>query len=146
MNPRRLDWRAVESRLVRIGELLDTLHERGEIDGQRLGDDELLALAVERILTLVVDLAFSVNSHVAVAELGRAPDSYAASFPMAADAGLITSELAVALRPSAGTRNVLVHGYLEIDHAQVAAAVPLALRDYREYVRQAARWMRDRAG
>lgn len=49
MNPRRLDWRAVESRLVRIGELLDTLHERGEIDEQRLGDDELLALAVERI-------------------------------------------------------------------------------------------------
>ena len=40
---------------------------------------------------------------------------------------------------------MLVHGYLEIDYAQVAAAIPLALRDYGEYVRQAAQWMREHA-
>jgi hypothetical protein len=40
---------------------------------------------------------------------------------------------------------VLVHGYLEIDYAQVSAAIPLALRDYGEYVRQAAQWMLEHA-
>ncbi len=141
MTPRRLDWRAIEPKLRRIDELLRTLEKWGPFDGRRLREDELHALAVERILTLVVDLAFAVNGHVAAAVLGRAPDSYAESFDLAAETGLVTSDLAAALRPSAGTRNVLVHGYLEIDHEQVAAAIPLALRDYREYVRQAAGWV-----
>ena len=77
--------------------------------------------------------------------LGRAPDTYAESFTLAAEIGLITRELGAALAPSAGMRNVLVHGYLEIDHAQVAAATSLVQRDYRQYVRQVAQWMREHA-
>ncbi|WP_353057961.1 HepT-like ribonuclease domain-containing protein [Propionimicrobium sp. PCR01-08-3] len=38
-----------------------------------------------------------------------------------------------------GLRNILVHQYTDIDLAQVAAAVPLALRDYGEYIRQVSR-------
>lgn len=145
MTPRRLDWRAVQPKLRKIDELLGWLQQLGEFDEKRLRTDHVDALAVERILTLVVDLAFAVNSHVAAAQLGRAPDTYAESFILAAEIGLVSRELGAALAPSAGTRNVLVHGYLEIDYAQVAAAIPLALRDYSEYVREAARWMRDHA-
>jgi uncharacterized protein YutE (UPF0331/DUF86 family) len=145
MTPRRLDWRAVQPKLRKINELLGWLHQLGEFDEKRLQTDHVDALAVERILTLVVDLAFAINSHVAAARLGRAPDTYAESFILAAETGLITTELGAALAPSAGTRNVLVHGYLEIDYAQVAVAIPLALRDYGEYVRQAARWMHEHA-
>lgn len=141
MTPRRLDWRAVEPKLRRIDELLRTLEKWGPFDERRLREDEIHALAVERIRTLVVDLAFAVNGHVSAAVLGHAPNSYAESFGLAADAGLITRELAVALVPSAGTRNVLVHGYLEVDHGQIAAAIPTAVRDYGEYVRQAAGWI-----
>ena len=49
------------------------------------------------------------NSHVAVARLQRAPDSYAVSFALAAKAGLIDAQLAARLSPSAAMRNVLVH-------------------------------------
>lgn len=89
MSPRRLDWRAVQPKLRKIDELLGRLHQLGEFDEERLQTDHVDTLAVERILTLVVDL--------------------------------------------------------EIDYAQVAAAIPLALRDYGEYVRQAAQWMREQA-
>lgn len=98
-------------------------------------------MAAERILTLLVDLAFAINSHVAVAELGRAPDSYQASFALATEAGLINADLAAALTPSAGLRNVLVHGYLDVDPTQVALAIPLALQHYREFVGQVAGWV-----
>src|SRR5262245_43298878 len=47
--------------------------------------------------------------------------------------------LAVALTPSAGLRNVLVHGYVDLDVARLVAAVPLATEQYGEYVRQVAR-------
>lgn len=141
--PRRLDWRAIAPKLRALDQLLGQLAELGTFDEERLLQEHVNALAAERILTLLVDLAFAVNSHVSVAESGQAPDSYAESFTLAGRAGMISEELAAALRPSAGTRNVLVHVYLEIDYAQVAAAIPLALTQYREYVRQVAAWLRE---
>lgn len=122
-------------------DLLERLHDVGPVDGARLAAEPLTALAVERILTLLVDLAFSCNSHVSVGRLARAPQTYAESFDLAAETGMLDRALAATLRPSAGLRNVLVHEYVTIDRERVAAAVPLALQDYREYVRQVARFL-----
>jgi uncharacterized protein YutE (UPF0331/DUF86 family) len=143
MTPRPLDWRSVRAKLRKIEQLLDILEAMGQMHGARLRSEVTTSLAVERILTLVVELAFAVNTHVAVARLGRAPDTYAESFDAVADAGAIDRSLAVALVPSAKMRNVLVHAYLDVDHEIVAAAVPLALEQYRSYTRQVARWFRD---
>ncbi|MGB6164814.1 MAG: HepT-like ribonuclease domain-containing protein [Pseudonocardiaceae bacterium] len=74
--------------------------------------------------------------------LGRSPHSYADSFDQLARAGVLEWGLAAALRPSAGMRNVLVHDYLEVDHGKVSAAIPLALEQYGQYVRNLARWLR----
>lgn len=145
MTPRKLDWRSLHAKLRRIRELLDDLRELGHLDAARLRTDRPASLAAERVLTLVVDLAFAINSHVAVSVLQRAPDSYADSFTLAAEAKMISTELAEALLPSAGMRNVLVHGYLEVDYGRVAAAIPLATEQYGEYVRQVARWLQERA-
>jgi len=145
MTPRKLDWRSLRAKLRRIRELLDDLRELGYFDTTRLRTDRPAALAAERVLTLVVDLAFAINSHVAVAVLERAPDTYADSFTLAADAKMIGSELAEALLPSAGMRNVLVHNYLEVDYQRVATAIPIAVEQYGEYVRQVARWLQERA-
>ncbi|MDQ3600612.1 MAG: hypothetical protein M3408_05075, partial [Actinomycetota bacterium] len=60
MTPRALDWRSVRPKLRKIGELLDTLRGFGALDGDRLRAEERTALATERILTLVVELAFAV--------------------------------------------------------------------------------------
>jgi uncharacterized protein YutE (UPF0331/DUF86 family) len=145
MTPRNIDWRSVRAKLRRIRELLDQLQAFGPIDARRLTAEPVTELATERVLTLLVDLAFACNSHVGTAILGRAPDSYAESFTLAADSGMITEQLASELRPSVGMRNVLVHGYLEADRSLVAAAVPLALAQYGEYVRQVARFVQERA-
>ncbi len=145
MTPRKLDRRSVEFKLLRVRELLNQLSALGPIDPARLAAEPITALAVERILTLLVDLAFATNSHVAVAVLGHAPDTYARSFEPAADAGMVDAELAAHLRPSVGMRNVLVHDYLAVDQDLVAGAVPLAVEQYGEYVRQVAAFVRERA-
>jgi uncharacterized protein YutE (UPF0331/DUF86 family) len=46
---------------------------------------------------------------------------------------------------SVGMRNVLVHNYLDVDQELVAAAVPLAVEQYGEYVRQVANFLQNRA-
>lgn len=133
-----LDWRSLGAKLRRCRELLEQLQAVGEVDERRLVAEPLIALALERILTQLVELAFATNSHVAVAVLGRAPDSYSESFALAAQAGMIDPELTEQLRPSVGLRNVLVHDYLAVDQSIVAASAALADQLYGEYVRQVA--------
>lgn len=142
MTPREIDWRSVGAKARRIRELLDQLTALGPVDTARLAAEPITAFALERILTLVVDLAFACNSHVAVGVIGRAPETYAESFSLAAEAGMIDVDLATALRPSAGMRNILVHNYLTVDRAIVAAAASTAVEQYGEYVRQVAEFAR----
>lgn len=138
MSPRALDWRSVQAKLRLMQSLLDQLRSIGPVDTARMTTDPVVGLAVERVLTQLVELAFGINGHVVVARLDRAPDSYRASFALAAEAELITPGLAASLTPSVGLRNVLVHNYTQVDRQVVADAVPLALDQYGEYVRQVA--------
>lgn len=72
-------------------------------------------LAVERILTQLVDLAVGINLHI-VGSLGYvAPTDAAESFREAAAQGVIPRSLAEALIPSVGMRNVLIHEYVRVD-------------------------------
>lgn len=117
----------------------------GPVDLARLESDPATGLVVERILALLVDLAFAINRHVSVAVLGEAPQSIAASFSAAAQAGMIDAELAIALAPTDGPHNVLMQLCLDAEPEEVAAVVSAALSAYREYVRQVARWTAARA-
>lgn len=142
MTPAAVDLGMIAGKLRLMRGLLDDLAAAGEVTAERLADDRMLRHAIERVLTQLVDLAVSVNSHVASARLGRAPASYRESFALAAQAGVIDAELAARLAPAAGLRNILVHEYAEVDLRQVAAGVPLALRDFSAYVTAVARAVR----
>ncbi|MGH3693981.1 MAG: type VII toxin-antitoxin system HepT family RNase toxin [Pseudonocardiaceae bacterium] len=143
MTPRRLDPALVQERLREIQLLLGDLVEVGEVDAERLRRDRPTRHVVERVLSQIVELAGSINTHIVASLLGRSPGSYADSFDEAARAGVLEWDLATALRSSAGMRNVLVHDYLKVDHSKVADAIPLALEQYSQYVRHVARWLRN---
>ena len=146
MSSRKLDWRTINSKLDLIRRRLATLRSLGEVDIGWWDGDEGAALIVERVLIHIVDLAVDINNHVAAVELGQVADDYKATFPLAARAGVITDELARLLSPSAGTRNILVHEYLDVDHERVVLAARLAIEQYGEYVRQVAQWAQKRSG
>lgn len=132
--PPALDHGVVHAKLDLIETALRTLYTVGDVDADRLRDDALLAAGVERLLSRVVDLAVDVNSHLAVAELGRAPVDYRSSFAAAVEAGALPRELGERLAPATGLRNVIVHEYAVMDLDAVAAAVPMALEGFRAYV------------
>jgi uncharacterized protein YutE (UPF0331/DUF86 family) len=146
MTPRGLDPDAIAGKLRTMRRLLDELEHLGVVSADRFAQEFVTQLVVERIVSQLVDLAAAINAHVAAVESGAAPQDLRRSFAAAADAGLIDLDLAERLAPSAGLRNVLVHAYLELDVARLVAAVPLAVDEYGEYVRQVARWVADRTG
>jgi uncharacterized protein YutE (UPF0331/DUF86 family) len=145
VTPRRLDPAAVAGKLRAMRRLLDELDRLGPVDGHRFAREYATQLIVERVLSQLVDLAAGINTHVLAAQTGVAPPDIRRSFGAVAGAGLITEDLAAALAPSAGLRNVLVHAYVDLDVARLVAAVPLATEQFGEYVRQVARWVADRA-
>ena len=125
-----------------IQDLLDE-SSAGEITVERLKRDRMLRHAVERILSQIVDLAVSVNSHVAATLLGESPKDYRSSFTLAEAAGLLEHDLGERLRRSVGLRNVLTHEYVDVDLGIVADAVRSAISDYAAYVNGVADWLRE---
>ncbi|HEX2290061.1 MAG TPA: HepT-like ribonuclease domain-containing protein, partial [Pseudonocardiaceae bacterium] len=102
MTPRRLDPPVILKRLREIQLLLAGLVEIGEVDAERLRRERSTRHVVERVLSQIVELAGSINTHIVAALLGRSPESYADSFDEVARAGVLEWDLAAALRPSAG--------------------------------------------
>ena len=137
----KLDPAVVQERLRLMRDLLDDMDGIGEVDASRLETDRIVRHAVERIITQLVDLAVSVNSHISAAVAGEAPATYRDSFSAAAKAGAISPELAAGLSPSAGLRNILTHEYATINVGLVARAVPEAVAGFREYIAQVARFL-----
>jgi uncharacterized protein YutE (UPF0331/DUF86 family) len=121
--------------------LLADLDQVGEVTAERLERERIVRHAVERIITQLVDLAVSINSHIVAATSGEAPATYRTSFGAIARVGVITSEMAGTLAPSAGLRNILTHEYVSVDLGILAHSVPVVADLYRRYVIEVARYL-----
>lgn len=145
MSPRDLDSQVLIRRVAAIEELLGALEPicastaSGALDITQ-------QLALERILTSLVDLAIGINTHVAGASGRSAVGTYRESFEITAELGVISQGLRDELLPSVGMRNVLTHEYVNIDRARVAASAPLALTAYRAYIAAIRTWLGGRPG
>jgi len=102
------------------------------------------AWAVERGLQLCAQNAIDVAVHLA-SRLGREPGDYTAAFDHLAEAGVLGADFARRFRGVAGFRNVLVHGYLDLDREVVFTAVNEGLDDFTEFSRQVRSWAASRA-
>lgn len=117
-------------KLEMLRRLLTDLEPFADADPERIAESHY---AVERILELLGTSAADLVSHL-LAERGEAPSSYRETFRRAGEEGLIPSSLAASLEEAAAMRNVLVHLYEHIDYAILHAAVPRALRDFRQLI------------
>jgi uncharacterized protein YutE (UPF0331/DUF86 family) len=100
--------------------------------------------SIERLLQLIVEAAVDINVHVVTEEEGSPPPDYRSSFFAAARYGLIPSDLAERLAPSAGLRNALTHDYADIDDAIVHGSIIDALDDFGAYASIVTRWLDER--
>jgi uncharacterized protein YutE (UPF0331/DUF86 family) len=141
MTPKNLDPATVQAKLRLLDELLDALRGLGEVSGDRLRSDQIVRLAVERVLTQGVDLVAAVCTHVVSAQGHRTAATYRAAVQDAAAVGLVSTELADLLASAVGLRNLLVHEYVQVDLDLLAQAVPAALHDFGAFVAQTARWL-----
>jgi len=101
-----------------------------------LDDDLRQRRFVEHTLQIAIQSALDVASHIVSDERLGEPRTNSELFQLLQRAGWLTEALAETLRRMAGFRNVLVHGYDDVDLNVVRDVLANRLDDLLEFVRQ----------
>ncbi len=88
--------------------------------------------AIERGLQLCVQNCLDIATHLAAAA-GRDVPDYASAIDRMAELAVLPTDFARRFRSVAGFRNVLVHGYLEVDPGVVHRILNERLADFRDF-------------
>lgn len=131
-----IDSELVRRKLSRLNMYLEKLKPISQKSLEEYKSEFYLKSSAERLIQLIVECAIDINNHVVVETNNRPPEDYSVSFIRASEVDLISRDLAEKLKGSAGMRNILVHEYMDIDDGKVYNALSLAIKDYKEYLRQ----------
>ena len=114
MSPGALDPTVIRRHLLSLDVALQILrkHQRRSIDALRREPEQ--RWIVERGLQLCAQNSLDVATHIA-ASAGRDVPDYATAIDRLAELGILPTEFAARFRAVAGFRNVVVHGYLDVD-------------------------------
>lgn len=113
-----VDAESVATRLDRLSQLLEQLEEIRAGGRDAYERDFRTRLAAAHAVQLAVQVCIDIGAHL-IAEQGLdAPTDYRGVFENLKAAGL-EPELSERLGEAVGMRNILVHGYLEVDDGAV---------------------------
>ncbi|HEY3119597.1 MAG TPA: DUF86 domain-containing protein [Vicinamibacteria bacterium] len=115
---------------------LETLARPADIE-----TDLLHERFVEHTLQIAIQAAIDAASHIVSDERLGEPRTNRELFDLLARAGAIPDHLAARLRAMAGFRNILVHGYQDVDRRIVRDAVEHRLGDLLEFSEALRTWI-----
>lgn len=143
MSPGELDAAIVRRHLLALDQALQTLrkHQGRSVDALRSEREE--RWVVERGLQLCTQNVLDVATHLA-ASAGRDVPDYGTAIDQLAEIGVLPREFAAQFRPVAGFRNVIVHGYLDVDLETVHRLLNERLDDFAEFARLVNRYIDNR--
>jgi len=118
----------------KIANMIAYLEELRAFAGVSFDDYVAHRRAVERLLTLLIQSAIDITSHLLADRAELRPDSYRDLFAAAADTGLLDRPQAQSLQLAAGLRNLLIHEYERIDDRQVWSFIPRAIKDFEAFL------------
>ena len=122
----------VAKKLARIVTCLHELRTMASVD--RLRDDVRERRFVEHTLQIAIQSALDVASHIASDQRLGEPETNRALFQLLARADVISTDLSHRLAEMAGFRNVLVHGYDDVQVQIIEDVVRNHLGDLDEFV------------
>jgi len=88
---------------------------------------------------VMIEASSNIANHLCARLINISPDSYAECFLLLGKHGLISKDLAENLGKMAGFRNILVHGYAEVDDNKVFDILQTSLADLEHYLKELSR-------
>ena len=139
MTPGRPDRRAVQRRLIALRRAADVLRRHAGCTPQELRADIDRRWAIEHGLQLAAQAALDIATHLGSA-LGFDPVTYGSSIDCLVEAEVLPPRFGERFRRIAGFRNVLVHGYLDVDLDLIVEILSGQLDDFEEFAGHVERW------
>lgn len=130
-----VDRARLDRLLATLGTELDFLEQTAGRSGPDLLADPTALRAVKYAFVVAIESAIDAAQHVITAEGLRVPDSFADAFRVLRDAGLLDEGSADAMGDAARFRNLLVHGYADVDDERVLSILRSRPGDLRAYRR-----------
>lgn len=130
----------VARKLAAMREHLDRVRRRRPeaLEDLRTDVDRQDALAMS--LLVVVQESLDLAFHLVTDEGWGMPASYAESFEILAQRGVLDAELASALAAAARLRNRIAHGYASVDIEKLWAELPAGIAAFDKFAAALARW------
>ena len=140
MTPGHVDRHVVDRHLIALRRALTALRRHAGASAQQLRADSDLRWIIERGLQLCAQNALDIAGHVASAA-GLDPTTYGSAIDCLVEANVLPAPFGERFRAIAGFRNVLVHGYLDVDLDLIARLLGESLDDFEEFARHVERWL-----
>jgi uncharacterized protein YutE (UPF0331/DUF86 family) len=138
MTPGQPDPAVLRRHLLAIDDALQRLRAHQACSREELAVDRDRRWIVERGLQLCAQNALDIATHLAAGS-GRDVPDYATAIDRLAELGILPPEFAARFRGVAGFRNVIVHGYLDVDLAVVHRLLHSGLDDFVAFARHVSR-------
>ena len=136
-----VDRDLVRRKLAELAEYVGQVSEYRGLTVERYRADWKTQRIVERTLQMAIEACVDIGSHV-ISDRGlRAPATYAETFEILVEAGLLTADLGRVMVEMTGFRNVLVHEYTRVDAQVVVRILGERLRDFSRFEAEALGWL-----
>jgi len=143
MSPGEIDPTVVRRHLVAIRQSVEVLRDHAGREVADLRESAEERWMVERGLQLCAQNALDISTHIAVG-MGRDVPDYASAIDALADIGVLPRPFAADFRGMAGFRNIIVHGYLDIDIEILHQVLNQRLNDFGEFSKLVEQFLRAR--
>jgi uncharacterized protein YutE (UPF0331/DUF86 family) len=130
----------IESRLRHLDESVAALRSLQPLSQGRLVAEPLLRPATERLLYLCVQDVLDIGALLLRARAVRSAETYRDVITLLGETGVLDRTFAARIEPMASFRNVLEHGYVELDRALLVDYAGRA-DDFVEFAKQVAAFL-----
>lgn len=135
-----VDERRVRRLLQRVSEDLTYLASRSEEElSEQLADDERMA-ALKYVFVTTIEGCLDIAQHVCASEGWGPPSSNAEALRLLGRHDVLPTGLSEVMASAVGFRNVLVHGYVDVDDRRVVSFLE-RVPDLEAFVSHVSSWL-----
>ncbi|NWF94522.1 MAG: DUF86 domain-containing protein [Candidatus Thorarchaeota archaeon] len=138
-----VDVTVVRRRLERMLGEARVLRRFQAISYESFRNDDMATRTVERSLQVIAQAAIDIAGHIISQQRWGVPGEYREAVLTLQKQSVISDPLASELVHLVGMRNILVHGYLEVDLGLVHASIGPAIACVESFVRAIEKYLRE---
>ena len=136
-----VDRDLIRRKLADLEQYVGQLAEYRGVTPEEYGRDWRTQRIVERTLQMSIEVCIDVANHVIADRKLRVPGTYAETFDVLAEAGLLDPTLHAVMVRMSGFRKLIVHDYARLDPGRVVRVLREGLEDFVNFKAAALGWV-----